>query len=160
MGGEREFPKILTSSGNPPCRSHEVTKGSVAQIEQGWRVSSRRRGSLWGLHAVPQDGTPVVAPRQPRACSPPSSGSRPGLRSWRPAKWGSRTGILIVSGFYLWWPRNWRGKALRNATWFRRGLSPKAGTGLLATWETSPVPSKREPNHGLFCLELARNLPT
>ena len=34
--------------------------------------------------------------------------------------------FLVMSGFYLWWPRNWNLKALRNVTWFRRGLPPKA----------------------------------
>lgn len=34
--------------------------------------------------------------------------------------------FLVVSGFYLWWPRNWTWRALRNVTWFRLRLSPKA----------------------------------
>lgn len=34
--------------------------------------------------------------------------------------------FLVVSGFYLWWPRNWSRRAVRNVTFFRRGLSPKA----------------------------------
>jgi uncharacterized iron-regulated membrane protein len=34
--------------------------------------------------------------------------------------------FLVTSGFYLWWPRNWNLKALRNVTWFRRGLPSKA----------------------------------
>jgi uncharacterized iron-regulated membrane protein len=34
--------------------------------------------------------------------------------------------FLVMSGFYLWWPRNWNLKALRNVTWFRRGLPSKA----------------------------------
>ena len=34
--------------------------------------------------------------------------------------------FLVTSGFYLWWPRNWNLKALRNVTWFRRGLPPRA----------------------------------
>ena len=34
--------------------------------------------------------------------------------------------FLILSGLYLWWPRNWRRSALRNVMLFRRGLSPKA----------------------------------
>lgn len=33
--------------------------------------------------------------------------------------------LLVVSGFYLWWPQRWSRKALRNTTWFRRGLPPK-----------------------------------
>lgn len=34
--------------------------------------------------------------------------------------------FLVTSGFYLWWPRNWNLKALRNVTWFRRGLPSRA----------------------------------
>jgi uncharacterized iron-regulated membrane protein len=34
--------------------------------------------------------------------------------------------FLVVSGFYLWWPRSWNLKALRSITWFRRGLPGKA----------------------------------
>jgi uncharacterized iron-regulated membrane protein len=34
--------------------------------------------------------------------------------------------FLVTSGFYLWWPRNWNFKAVRNVTWFRRGLPGKA----------------------------------
>jgi uncharacterized iron-regulated membrane protein len=34
--------------------------------------------------------------------------------------------FLVSSGFFLWWPRNWNLKSLRNVTWFRRGLPSKA----------------------------------
>lgn len=34
--------------------------------------------------------------------------------------------FLILSGFYLWWPRRWTRQAFRRVAWFRRGLSPKA----------------------------------
>lgn len=34
--------------------------------------------------------------------------------------------FLVTSGFYLWWPRNWNVKAIRNVTWFRRGLPARA----------------------------------
>jgi uncharacterized iron-regulated membrane protein len=34
--------------------------------------------------------------------------------------------FLVVSGFYLWWPKSWSFKALRNITWFRRGLPSRA----------------------------------
>jgi uncharacterized iron-regulated membrane protein len=34
--------------------------------------------------------------------------------------------LIVVSGLWLWWPRNWNLKALRSVLWFRRGLSPKA----------------------------------
>ncbi|HEX5869697.1 MAG TPA: PepSY-associated TM helix domain-containing protein, partial [Longimicrobium sp.] len=34
--------------------------------------------------------------------------------------------FLVVSGFYLWFPRNWTRAAFRNVAWFRRGLSSKA----------------------------------
>ena len=34
--------------------------------------------------------------------------------------------FLVVSGFWLWWPRNWTRAALRNVTAFRRGVGGKA----------------------------------
>jgi uncharacterized iron-regulated membrane protein len=34
--------------------------------------------------------------------------------------------FLVVSGFYLWFPRNWTRAVVRHVIWFRRGLSPKA----------------------------------
>ena len=34
--------------------------------------------------------------------------------------------FLVISGFYLWWPRNWNLKYVRNVLWFRRGLPAKA----------------------------------
>ena len=34
--------------------------------------------------------------------------------------------FLVMSGFYLWWPRTWTRRSLRSSTWFRRGLGPKA----------------------------------
>jgi len=34
--------------------------------------------------------------------------------------------FLVGSGFYLWWPRNWNWKLVRNVMWFRRGLTAKA----------------------------------
>ena len=34
--------------------------------------------------------------------------------------------FLVVSGFYLWWPRNWTRQTFRAVLWFRGGLSGKA----------------------------------
>ncbi|HET7231283.1 MAG TPA: PepSY-associated TM helix domain-containing protein, partial [Longimicrobium sp.] len=34
--------------------------------------------------------------------------------------------FLVLSGFYLWWPRRWTKRAFRNVLWYRRGLRPKA----------------------------------
>ena len=34
--------------------------------------------------------------------------------------------VLVISGFYLWWPQRLSRRAVRNITWFRRGLSAKA----------------------------------
>jgi len=34
--------------------------------------------------------------------------------------------FIVVSGLYLWWPRHWTRRTLRNATLFRRGLRSKA----------------------------------
>jgi uncharacterized iron-regulated membrane protein len=33
---------------------------------------------------------------------------------------------LALTGIYLWWPRAWRGAAVRSVVWFRRGLSGRA----------------------------------
>lgn len=34
--------------------------------------------------------------------------------------------FIVVSGFYLWWPRTWTGAQFRQVVTFRRGLAPKA----------------------------------
>jgi uncharacterized iron-regulated membrane protein len=34
--------------------------------------------------------------------------------------------FIVMSGFYLWWPRSWSWRAVRNVTWFRRGLPGRA----------------------------------
>jgi uncharacterized iron-regulated membrane protein len=34
--------------------------------------------------------------------------------------------FLIMSGFYLWWPRQWTSRHLRAISWFRGGLSGRA----------------------------------
>jgi uncharacterized iron-regulated membrane protein len=34
--------------------------------------------------------------------------------------------FIVMSGFYLWWPRKWTRKSLRAVTWFRTGQSGKA----------------------------------
>lgn len=34
--------------------------------------------------------------------------------------------FLVLSGFYLWFPRNWTWKQVRAVVWFRQGLSGKA----------------------------------
>lgn len=51
--------------------------------------------------------------------------------------------FLVVSGVFLWWPRNWTRKALRNVTWFRRGLSPKARDfnwhNVIGLWSVVPL---------------------
>jgi len=33
--------------------------------------------------------------------------------------------FLVVSGFYLWWPRKWTLRIIRTSTWFRTGLNGK-----------------------------------
>ena len=51
--------------------------------------------------------------------------------------------FLVVSGFYLWWPRRWTWRALRNVTLFRRGLTPKARDfnwhNVLGFWSALPL---------------------
>ncbi len=34
--------------------------------------------------------------------------------------------FIVISGFYLWWPRTWTWTQFRQVLWFRRGLSGKA----------------------------------
>ena len=34
--------------------------------------------------------------------------------------------FIVVSGLYLWWPRNWSWTQLRSVIWFKRGLPGKA----------------------------------
>ena len=51
--------------------------------------------------------------------------------------------FLVMSGFYLWWPRNWNLKSLRNVTWFRRGLPSKARDfnwhNVIGFWSAGPL---------------------
>ena len=51
--------------------------------------------------------------------------------------------FLVMSGFYLWWPRNWNLKSLRNITWFRRGLPSKARDfnwhNVIGFWSAGPL---------------------
>jgi uncharacterized iron-regulated membrane protein len=51
--------------------------------------------------------------------------------------------FLVISGFYLWWPRNWNRRALRNVTWFRRGLPSKARDfnwhNVIGFWSAGPL---------------------
>ncbi|HVQ30246.1 MAG TPA: PepSY-associated TM helix domain-containing protein, partial [Vicinamibacteria bacterium] len=34
--------------------------------------------------------------------------------------------FIVMSGFYLWWPRSWTWRSLRAVTWFQGGLPGKA----------------------------------
>jgi uncharacterized iron-regulated membrane protein len=51
--------------------------------------------------------------------------------------------FLVISGFYLWWPRNWNLKAVRNVTWFKRGLPAKARDfnwhNTIGFWSAGPL---------------------
>ena len=51
--------------------------------------------------------------------------------------------FLVMSGFYLWWPRTWNLKALRSITWFRRGLPSKARDfnwhNVIGFWSAVPL---------------------
>src|SRR6185503_12334387 len=51
--------------------------------------------------------------------------------------------FLVMSGFYLWWPRNWNLKSIRNVTWFRRGLQAKARDfnwhNVIGFWSAVPL---------------------
>jgi uncharacterized iron-regulated membrane protein len=45
--------------------------------------------------------------------------------------------FLVCSGFYLWWPQKWSRKLLRNVTWFRRELPPRA-RDRFSSWSCRP----------------------
>ena len=51
--------------------------------------------------------------------------------------------FLVMSGFYLWWPRNWNLKAVRNVLWFRRGLPARARDfnwhNVIGFWSAVPL---------------------
>jgi uncharacterized iron-regulated membrane protein len=51
--------------------------------------------------------------------------------------------FLVMSGFYLWWPRNWTRAALRNVGLFRRGLSGRARDfnwhNVIGLWSVVPL---------------------
>ena len=51
--------------------------------------------------------------------------------------------FLVVSGFYLWIPRKWSWRQVRNVTWFRRGLPGKARDfnwhNVIGLWTAVPL---------------------
>ena len=51
--------------------------------------------------------------------------------------------FLVVSGFYIWWPKQWTRPQLRNVTWFRRGLPGKARDfnwhNVIGFWSALPL---------------------
>ena len=51
--------------------------------------------------------------------------------------------FLVMSGFYLWWPRSWNLKALRSSMWFRRGLPSRARDfnwhNVIGFWSAAPL---------------------
>jgi uncharacterized iron-regulated membrane protein len=51
--------------------------------------------------------------------------------------------FLVVSGLYLWWPRHWTSRTLRNVTLFRRGLRSKARDfnwhNVIGLWSWAPL---------------------
>jgi len=51
--------------------------------------------------------------------------------------------FLVVSGFYIWWPKQWTWPQLRNVTWFRRGLPGKARDfnwhNVIGFWSAVPL---------------------
>src|SRR5829696_5857316 len=51
--------------------------------------------------------------------------------------------FLVMSGFYLWWPRNWNLKAPRSVMWFRRGLPARARDfnwhNVIGFWSAVPL---------------------
>lgn len=51
--------------------------------------------------------------------------------------------FIVVSGFYLWWPRSWRWASLKGVIIFRRGLRGKARDwnwhNVLGVWSFAPL---------------------
>lgn len=51
--------------------------------------------------------------------------------------------FLVLSGFYLWWPRTWTREAFRSVTVFRRGLRAKARDfnwhNVIGFWSSVPL---------------------
>lgn len=51
--------------------------------------------------------------------------------------------FLVISGFYLWWPRNWSLKSVRSVMWFKRRLPAKARDfnwhNTIGFWSAGPL---------------------
>ncbi len=51
--------------------------------------------------------------------------------------------LLVVSGFYLWWPRHWTWSQFKNVLWFKRGLPGKARDfnwhNVIGFWSLAPL---------------------
>lgn len=51
--------------------------------------------------------------------------------------------FLVVSGFYLWWPRSWTPGSLRSVIWFKSGLTGKARDwnwhNVIGFWSAVPL---------------------
>lgn len=51
--------------------------------------------------------------------------------------------FLVISGFYLWWPRKWTWSQVRSVIWFKRGLPGKARDfnwhNVLGSWSAAPL---------------------
>lgn len=51
--------------------------------------------------------------------------------------------FIVVSGFYLWWPRKFKKSIVRNVTWFRRGLASRARNfnwhNVIGFWSAVPL---------------------
>ncbi len=51
--------------------------------------------------------------------------------------------FIVVSGFYLWWPRKFKKSIVRNVTWFRRGLADRARNfnwhNVIGFWSAVPL---------------------
>ncbi len=51
--------------------------------------------------------------------------------------------FIVVSGFYLWWPRKFKKSVVRNVTWFKRGLASRARNfnwhNVIGFWSAVPL---------------------
>ena len=70
--------------------------------------------------------------------------------------------FIVVSGCYLWWPKEWTWKQLRPVVFFRRGLQGKArdfnwhnvsdcGAPRLCSWSSERPPSSPTPGRAASC---------
>lgn len=134
--GERlSLDSLLARQGVSPTDVSTLAVRADAERAVLIRFRDRERSAL---HLDPYTAEPIVLTSDGKAQRFFAS-----LRRWH--RWVGATGgewrtrlkavsgaanlafaVLILSGLWIWWPRNWGWSALRSVIWFRRGLGPKA----------------------------------